>query len=72
MRTDKGVPRSVFRAYVLGDRGRLSRLGKYGAKKRKQLAQKRAEEKRKSLELDLACADSIAQEAHEDICPLPD
>ncbi len=71
MRT-KNVPRSVYRAYVLGNRGHLSRLGKLGAQKRKQLAEERAAKKEMELACHLACANTIAQEAHEDICPLPD
>jgi hypothetical protein len=63
----KEPPPVVRFAIVLDDYGALSRLGRAGAKKRKEISAKDREKKVKFM---LACAAQIAQEANEDLCPV--
>jgi len=65
-------PRSVHRSIILNDRRNLSRLGRLGAQRKKELALVRAVKKERELALALISADEMALQAHEDICPLPD
>ena len=67
MRTKKEPPLIVQYTILLGDKGALSRLGRAGAKRKKEIIE---EEKKRKLQTMLRFAYEIAHEANEDICPL--
>jgi hypothetical protein len=63
----KAPPPVVRFAQIIGDHEALSRLGRAGAMRKKELAQKDREYKKSFL---LAGAEEMAHQANEDICPL--
>lgn len=63
----KAPPAIVRFAQIIGDRAALSRLGRAGAMRKKEIAEKDRERKERFM---LAGAEEMAQEANENICPV--
>ncbi len=66
------VPRSVLLAQLVGDRVALSRFGRLGATRRREIRQAEKIKKEEMLAGQLRECEQIAHEAHEDICPVDD
>lgn len=64
----KRTPMVLF-AMLAGDRGALSRLGRYGAVKKKEIA---AEDRERRMRRHLESAREISEQANEHIVPLDD
>lgn len=67
-RKPKKVPPPIVKfAMIVGDRDKLSRLGKAGAARKKEIAARDREIRERMM---LACAAEMAEQANEDICPI--
>jgi hypothetical protein len=63
----KAPPPIVRFAMVVQDYGALSRLGRAGAMKKKEIA---AKDRARKIRFMISCAEEIAREANEYLCPV--